>query len=174
MDRVALDIKVINACGRRHCATGDGPEPDRAFERYANQAGQYQRTAELCAAQGIQYMPMVFSAQGGTSKASDGMVTRLAKLVESQEGVPEAEVRQFLQSCSLLLAQQAVRAHVRRCGRLSAPRMMPSFPADVFQAAAREHGDDHWQRDDESTDFGTDGAVDADMEAEDGGSWADS
>ena len=64
-ERVALDIKVINAIGRDHDGTGSRPDPQRAMSKYAAKAMAHHRTAEICAANNLRYAPLVFTAQGG-------------------------------------------------------------------------------------------------------------
>ena len=177
IERIAIDVKVINACGRRHCATGAAPDADLALRRYAEQAYRHQQTGARCAAQGVVYTPMVFSAQGGMSKAADGIVIRLAQLIEVAEGTPKAETRRsFIQTMSRLLVQQGARAHARRRGRPGVARWSSrtGVEPDLRRAAGREHGDDHWWRDDESTAFGSDGDVaEAAAEEDSGDSAAD-
>ena len=95
-EKVALAFKAINARGARHCQVGAEPEPQRAMERYAEQAEGYQQTAELCRSQGLRYAPLLFTGQGAMSKNTEMTIERLAQLIETQEGTPAADVKEQL------------------------------------------------------------------------------
>jgi hypothetical protein len=140
-ERVAIDIKVINACGPHHATTGETPDPQQAMSKYAEQARIHQDTELRCKAQGIVYKPLVFTAQGGVSKEAEELVTQLAQLVEKHEGVPMSKVKgDFMQEASLLLARQAARAHARRRGP---PRLTERSGrlADELVRASRRHAE---------------------------------
>ena len=67
-ESVALDVKVTNARGPDHCATGDTPDAQAALARCARVAENLNGTA---AAHGVTYRPLVLSAQGGRSLVTD-------------------------------------------------------------------------------------------------------
>ena len=56
----ALDVKIINATGRDHGASGPQPDADLALRAYADQARRLNNTAAQCAAHGVELVPMVF------------------------------------------------------------------------------------------------------------------
>ena len=137
-ETVALDIKVIDALGPSHARAAALPAPQAAMSAFAARAGRLHDTARLCLANGIRYLPVVCTAQGGRSSATDAMVKRLALLVEAQEGTSAATVAaQFGQQVSRCLILQATRAFARGRGRV-APRA-PAAPLAraLLGAAAR-------------------------------------
>ena len=82
---MALDIKVINALGASHLdATAQSPLA--AAEAYHDNALTLQQTAARCAAQGITYIPMVLTAQGGMAKRSEAVLHQVAEKVAQAEG----------------------------------------------------------------------------------------
>ena len=70
--RLALDIKVINAEGVDHAATGWRPDAQGAMARFAAQAAARNNTAELCLAHGVTYTPIVFTAHHGRDPQAAG------------------------------------------------------------------------------------------------------
>ena len=147
---LALDIKVINAEGPDHDTVGARPDAQMAMAHYAAKACALNRTAELCLAHGVAYTPMVFTAQGGRSLASDNVLKRLAALAATREGSQADEV--FLASCAAIsrrLAIQAARSHVRRCRR-APPRAAAAPDVRLIHcAAARRVAADDGYSDDE-------------------------
>ena len=67
--QVALDVKVISAVGRSHARVGDMPAPFDAMDAYARVASAREQTAVLCRANRVEYLPIVFTAQGGPQQA---------------------------------------------------------------------------------------------------------
>ena len=132
-EHLALDIKVINAEGPGHDASGLRPDSQVAMTRYAAKAGLLNRTAELCIEHGVIYTPIVFTAQGGRSTKTDAVLQSMAKLIEAREGTPAPDILlAFHGQLSRCLALQAVRSHVRRCP----PRGVAAPLAHALLAAA--------------------------------------
>ena len=138
-ERVALDVKVINACGPAHMATWDKPDPQVAMRNYAAKANTISDTEALGTAHGVRYAPIVFTAQGGRSTAADEVLARLAALVETREAVPAADVlAAFHQQVSRLLVVQAVRTCVRRARRIPARAPAPPLEQILLGAVVRQ------------------------------------
>ena len=76
-ERSALDIKVVNALGRRYI-DGTRCDPLSATVQYHDEAMLHNQTAAKCAAQGVSYVPMVFTAQGGMGKKAEAILHQLA------------------------------------------------------------------------------------------------
>ena len=90
--RVALEVKVINALGADHF--------DRCLESsqaplsaYRQNRLEHMDTAALCAARGIRYEPLVFSAQGGCESHAEGVLHQLAHAVADAEGINAAAAK---------------------------------------------------------------------------------
>lgn len=99
------------------------------MERYAAKAGRLNTTAATCAAHGVRYLPVVFTAQG---------VAVLAKLVEIHTGATAAEIkRQTLQEISTALAKFSVRAVARRGPRHLQPFEAPGTAQHLAEALSR-------------------------------------
>jgi hypothetical protein len=114
LDRLALDVKVINALGASHLeATSQNPLA--AAEAYHDHALAVQHTAERCAEQGITYVPLVFTAQGGMTSRAEAVLHQVAAKVAEVEGtVPADAFAQIADDISLLLARHGARATLRR------------------------------------------------------------
>ena len=78
MQRVALDIKVINALGTDHFDL-TLQSSQAALSSYRDQQMEHLNTFAQCAARGIHYEPMVFSAQGGCETHAEGIPKARAK-----------------------------------------------------------------------------------------------
>ena len=71
IDKVALDIKVINALGPGHIEA-TMHSSSAAADAYRLQALEHQDTARQCLERGIRYEPLVFTAQGGMQLIESG------------------------------------------------------------------------------------------------------
>ena len=114
LDRLALDVKVINALGASHLEA-TATDPLAAAEAYHDHALTVQQTAARCAAQGITYAPIVFTAQGGMAKRAEAVLHQIAAKVAEAEGCQPSEAfAQIADDISLLLARHSARAATRR------------------------------------------------------------
>ena len=90
-------------------------DPLKAAEAYREQACLHQRTAELCAAQGIKYEPMVFTCQGGCEGHAEAILSQIATSVAKVEGAAAATVKaELLEEISLCIRRSVARAVARR------------------------------------------------------------
>ena len=113
-ERVALDIKVINALGAGHADPFEN-DPHAAMDRYHQHACSLQDTARRCQQQGITYMPVVFTAQGGIGRHAEHAIGRIAAVIAANRGsdAPSEKARIF-ERISGSLARSAARAIARR------------------------------------------------------------
>jgi hypothetical protein len=117
VERVALDVKVINALGHDHYDL-TREHPLAAAEEYRRKACALNNTASLCAVQGIAYEPLVFTAQGGIEKHAEAILSQLAELVADVESREVGDVKaEFLERISFTLARHTANAVLRRQGR---------------------------------------------------------
>ena len=91
-DKVALDIKVINALGPEHLADTRSRSL-AAADAYRLQAMEFQDTANRCAQRGVRYEPLVFCCQGGIQSNAESILTRLAGAVAKAEGRDASQVK---------------------------------------------------------------------------------
>ena len=76
-----------------------------------------QQTAARCAEQGITYVPLVFTAQGGMAKRAEAVLHQLAAKVAEAEGtLPADAFAQIADEISFILARHGARATLRRRG----------------------------------------------------------
>ena len=116
LDRLALDVKVINAVGASH-ASATAEDPLAAMATYHDQALAHQQTAALCQAQGITYVPLVFSVQSGMAKRAEAVLHQLAAKVAEVEGQAAHEAfGEIADTIFSSLARHGARATVRRAG----------------------------------------------------------
>jgi hypothetical protein len=122
--RVALDIKVINALGPDHVQrTQSGPLA--AADAYREKAIQHLQTGERCAAKGIRYEPLVFTAQGGCAGHAESLLMQIASAVARAEDGDVATIKaQMLEEISMSIARSVARAVRRRA------QTAPSAPED--------------------------------------------
>ena len=155
--RLALDVKVIIAVGASHL-TATCNDPLAAAESYRDKVLDEQQTAARCAAQGITYVPMVFTAQGGIARRAEAILHQIAGRVAEAEGSSEAEAfAEVAGSISSTLARLGARSTLRRsaAARLITPQPAPGMGAlwdavyrrDTAQAAEEPEGSDHEEAD---------------------------
>ena len=112
--KTALDIKIINALGATH-RDATRLHPLGAAEAYHNHALEHQQTERLCAQQGVLYVPVVFTAQGGISKRAEAILHQIANAIARVEVADEASVyADIANTISHSLAASAARAVSRR------------------------------------------------------------
>ena len=114
IERVALDIKVINALGSSHYQeTLDGPLA--AATKYRDTACLRNNVRARCAERGVRYEPIVFTAQGGCERHAEAIISQIADNVAKAEcrdpGVTKAEI---MQTISLSIARSVASAIMRR------------------------------------------------------------
>jgi hypothetical protein len=82
---------------------------------YADRKRRYDRTAERCKEEGIEFVPMVVEAQGGLEKTTAATIHRITAAVAGAEGKEHAEVKaEMLRRISFELVRWAARAVIRR------------------------------------------------------------
>ena len=113
-ERVALDIKVINALGQGHYNdTQEGPLV--AAERYRVAACSRARIFDRCAERGIRYEPLVFTTQGAMEKHSEAILSQITDTISRSEGREPGQIKsELLQAVSFSIAQSVAKAVMRR------------------------------------------------------------
>ena len=107
--KVAWDVKVVNALGADH-VLATLQSPLAAADAYRLGAMERQDTANLCAAKGVKYEPLVFTAQGGIQKNAEAVLSALAEAVARAEGKAVAKVKaEILEDMSLTLVRWSAR-----------------------------------------------------------------
>ena len=130
-ERAALDIKVVNALGRDYI-DATRADPLAATELYHAKAMQHEDTATRCAAQGITYIPMVFTAQGGIGKRAEAVLHQLAaRAAPLEHKKPDAVFAEVAIDISRRLARHAAKAILRR-GGTSRPHAACARPRDAL------------------------------------------
>jgi hypothetical protein len=116
-EKVALDVKVINALGTDHYSdTSQGPLV--AAEAYREKSLALNQTAERCRVQGIVYEPLVFTSQGGCEKHAEGIIAQIAEATARAEDLEAAAVKaDIFEQISACLARHTARAISRRSPR---------------------------------------------------------
>ena len=112
--RSALDVKIINALGPDHfTATLSGSLT--AAEAYREQAMAHQNTADLCAAQGIAYEPLVFTCQGGCERHAEAILTRMAGCIAKCEGGDAARIKaEMMEDISYCIGRSVAQSVLKR------------------------------------------------------------
>ena len=130
-NQVALDIKVINALGQGHYEkTLNGPHA--AAVAYRQHQQQHQNTGAQCAAVGICYEPLVFTAQGACEPHAEAILNQIVQAVADTEAAPKAHVKsELMEKISLSIARSVARAVARR-----APPKPLGPPGSVFRILA--------------------------------------
>ena len=116
MEKLALDVKVVNALGRSYI-DATRSDPLAATEVYHDKAMEHDQTAARCAAMGITYVPMVFTAQGGMGKRAEAVLHQLAeKVAPLEQKTPTQAFGEVVTEISRRLAGHAARSMLRRGG----------------------------------------------------------
>ena len=113
-ERVALDIKVINALGLSHMLqTLQGPV--KAAETHREGVMQHMDTCARCADKGERYEPLVFTSQGGVERHAETMFTQIAQAVAHAEGVGAATVKaEMFEAISVSIVGSVAKSVMRR------------------------------------------------------------
>ena len=84
-ERIALDIKIVNALGANHfMETLEGPLV--AATNYRTKSIEHLDTGTRCSARGIRYEPLVFTSQGGCEKRAEAILTQISEAVAKTKG----------------------------------------------------------------------------------------
>jgi hypothetical protein len=138
-ERLALDIKVINALGAGH-ADPTSTDPLEVMEKYHEQACALGGTERLCRQQGIAYRPVVFTAQGGMGRHAEAIVTRISEAIAAKECADPGTIKaELVERISCELARQTAAAV---CRRRSRKKMLEDDPAchEALLRASRRLG----------------------------------
>ena len=113
-ERIALDVKVINALGQGHITdTLDGPL--QAAAKYRDWACDHLRTRPRCAERGVRYEPVVFTVQGGCEAHAEALLSQIADAVGRAEGQHPAIIKkEMLEAISMSIMRSAAKAVLRR------------------------------------------------------------
>ena len=118
--RVALDVAVINTVGANH-AQRTITAPGQAAVEYSDRKRRLQDTAQKCRDAGLDFVPIVFEHQGGTTKEAIGVLHSIAAAVANLEARETAEVREeMFGRIAVVLARAGAAAVARRRRRISA------------------------------------------------------
>ena len=114
VERIAFDVKVINALGPSHfdlSLTG----PLAAASAYRDHAANHQCTRTRCAARGVRYEPLVFTTQGGCESHAEAFLSSIAELVAKAEFKDTNIIKsELLEAISLSIVRSVARAVFRR------------------------------------------------------------
>ena len=111
---IALDIAVANALGDNHWDE-TRQAGGTACSQYARRKRQHNRTEALCLAAGVQYLPLVWEAQGGCAAETRAFLHRLTGLVAVVDGLSHEVVKgRLADQLAVLLARAGGRALRRR------------------------------------------------------------
>lgn len=113
-ERIALDIKIVNALGANHfMETLEGPLV--AATNYRTKSIEHLDTGARCSARGIRYEPLVFTSQGGCEKRAEAILTQISEAVAKTEGRASAMIKaEMLQAISMSIARSVAKAVIRR------------------------------------------------------------
>ena len=119
-ERVALDIKVINALGAGHYLdTLDGPLV--AAAKYREQSCNRANVRTRCAAVGVRYEPLVFTTQGGCEKHAEAIISQIADKVAKAECRDAGKIKaEMLQTICMSIMRSVAKAIARRRPRARA------------------------------------------------------
>ena len=114
VERLALDIKVINSLGVGHYAdTLEGPLV--AAGKYRDAASARDNVRAKCAEKGVCYEPLVFTAQGGCEKHAEAIISQIADNVAQAECRDKGKVKaEMLETISMSIARSVAKAVIRR------------------------------------------------------------
>jgi hypothetical protein len=142
VERVALDIKVINALGAGHYNETLGG-PLVAAEAYRTRALAHLDTAARYAARGIRYEPLVFTTQGGCEKHAEAALSSIAEAIAKIEQKTSASVKaEIMQTISMSLARSVAKAILRRKKRRWRPFSDVTSRVAAELATLQEEGED--------------------------------
>ena len=117
IEKVALDVKVINALGAGHMEKSMRSSLEAA-DAYRLEAMEHQDTSRRCLERGNKYEPLVFIAQGGIQSKAEAFITQFAVAIAKNESLEMGIVKaDIIQDLSRSLARAAARAIGRRAYR---------------------------------------------------------
>jgi hypothetical protein len=119
-ERLALDIKVINALGPGHYQdTLDGPLV--AAAKYREESCNRANVRTRCAAKGVRYEPLVFTTQGGCEKHAEAILSQIADKVAQAECRDPGKVKaEIFQAICMSIMRSVAKAIARRQPRARA------------------------------------------------------
>ena len=125
-ERLALDVKVINALGSGHYQdTLEGPLV--AAEKYRETACARGDVRARCAAKGVRYEPLVFTTQGGCEKHAEAILSKIADKVSQVESRDAGKIKaEFLEAICMSIAKSVAKAVMRRRPRAQAQGLVQS------------------------------------------------
>ena len=113
-ERLALDVKIINALGSGHYLdTLEGSL--NAAVKYRDAACTRANVRTRCAAMGVRYEPLVFTTQGGCEKHAEANISQIADAVGHVEGRDAGKVKaEILENLCLSIMKSVAKAVIRR------------------------------------------------------------
>ena len=138
VERLALDIKVINSLGAGHYAdTLDGPLA--AAGEYRDAASARDNVRARCAEKGVRYEPLVFTAQGGCEKHAEAIISQIADSVAQAQCRDKGKVKaEMLETISMSIARSVAKAVIRRQPRRLQAQTPTESSAFLFEIAILE------------------------------------
>ena len=112
-ERMALDIKVINALGPTHFNETLGGAL-AAAAKYRDYSISHLDTGARCAARGIKYMPLVFTTQGGCEVHAEAVISQIAAAIASAEGCSSAAIKSDMMQMILMINARSVAKAISR------------------------------------------------------------
>ena len=117
--------------------------PTAAPDAYHDKVMEHQQTATRCAAQGVTYVPMVFTVQGGMAPKAEAVLHQLSERVAQHEAVTAAEAfKQIADDISVTLVRAGARATVRRSAQAVGASHQASWPIGLQGCWAAATGND--------------------------------
>ena len=141
-ERVALDVKVINAVGANHFdETLQGPQV--AASNYRDFACEHQQTRSRCAEKGLRFEPIVFTAQGGVEPHGEALLTQICSAIATVEGGDAATIKaEMLRPFSVTIARSVARSVLRRRRHRYGARFESRAVRLHSEVVANAHDDD--------------------------------
>eukprot|EP00973_Karenia_brevis_P021418 2943942-Karenia_brevis.AAC.1 len=113
-ERVALDVKIINALGPSHLQETLGGSLVAAAN-YREHAFNHLDTRARCAAKGVRYEPLVFTTQGGCERHAEALISQIAAAVAQVEDIQAAQVKaEMLETICQSIMRSVAKAVIRR------------------------------------------------------------
>ena len=122
----AFDLAVTSGM-RARCLPASTTDAARPAEDYEARKRTHMNTQTVCAAEGLQFIPLVVEAGGGWAAAAMQTWKELGKLLAAKSGQSaEEETSQILQAFSVALQRENARMVLRRVGQPD--RASPHLP----------------------------------------------
>ena len=127
--KVAIDFAIINAMGPSHLAATLEGSGTAAASAYADRKRTLNNTAARCRENGVLFLPVVFTAQGGLEPGAAKTLEVIHRAASAHSGKSLPETRlQFSETVSISIVRANARASRRRD---------PDGPANAGTAAGR-------------------------------------